>query len=179
MKDLNYKKNKIESEIASLKQERENYLENIKKNKTSKRNMIIYPLLPVFGGIISFVIYLGMYKSLPPIEFYNYVCAIVLAMEAVFSPEEIEIIENYIDSKKELKETSLDEIEKQISFKEQEKIKAKDLEETANLVEKNPVLSNNDSVFKTSDLYLDNTMHFLPETEEKVLVKKFNKGSNK
>ena len=70
-----------------------------------------------------------------------------------------------------LKETSLDEIEKQISFKEIEKIKAKDLEETANLVEKNPVLSNNDSVFKTSDLYLDNTMHFLDSTEEKVLVK--------
>ena len=170
MQNLNYKKNKIETEIDSLNQEKGIYLENIKKNKVSKKNMIMYPLLPVIGGIISFGIYLAMYKTLPPIEFYNCASVIILAMESIFAHEEIEQIINYNDSKKELEKTSLEEIEKEISLKEKEKTKI--LEDNKNSLVNTKTLSNDDPIFETRDMYLDNTMHFTDSLEEKVLVKK-------
>ena len=46
------------------------------------------------------------------------------------------------------------------------------LEKEINLIENDKIISDDNCVFSTRDLYLDDTMHFLPETKEKVLVKK-------
>ena len=175
MENLNYKKNKIEYEIDYLKKEKDNYLDNVEKNKVSKKNMIINPILPVVGGIIGCGIYTIVCKTLPSMEFIQLMGISVLALECIGFEEEIEQITNYQDSKKVLEKNNLEELEKEISEKQKEKNKL--LEERKNALVDNYTFGNSDPIFETVNLYLDNTMHFLPETNEKVLVKKRNEGS--
>ena len=169
MQNSNYKNNKVEYEIALLEQKKISYLENIKKNKVSKKNMILYPILPIIMGVVGCAVYTVMFKTLPTPEIYSAVGVAALALECVFSSEEIEQIINYTNSKKVLEEINIQELEKEISEKEKEKTKL--LDKKTKSLDNNTILSNDAAIVNSKDLYLDNTMHFLPETKEKVLIK--------
>ena len=178
MKNFNYEISKIENELNEAIKQKNIYLENLERNKVSKKNMILNPVLPVICGIIAEIIGIIICKGIIPNGLTNLIGIVIVSMEAIIFEEEIYQIIEYKKSKKVLDSTSLEEIELAIEMKEKEKKELLAQEKRLCDSKTDICLTEMSSIEKENSIFSEN-INLDDKEDAKVLFKKFNEGSKK